>query len=340
LFKKIIYILRYLNELRVFGRNKNIHDLPDIFHYWSNKYLLPKSQSMGFDNPEDFFFQQCKKYCLKNHNMEKIKIISIGSGNGEFEVSTAKRLVDSDITNFSIECMDINARMHKRTQKLAEIQNVAEYITTLQQDFNKWQSTQKYDVVMANQSLHHVVELEHLFDSIITSLEIDGKFIVFDMIGRNGHMRWPEALTLVQKFWQELPKEYTYNNAKKRFEKSYINYDCSTRSFEGIRAQDIMPLLLERFEFELFLPFANIVTIFIDRIFGLNFDPNIPFDTDFIDRVHAADEAAILSGEITPTQMYAVMKKPNSNSQLARPILLDPKLTPEYCVRNTQRIDD
>ncbi len=28
-----------------------------------------------------------------------------------------------------------------------------------------------------------------------------GRFIVSDMIGRNGHMRWPEALAIVQEFW-------------------------------------------------------------------------------------------------------------------------------------------
>ena len=155
------------------------------------------------------------------------------------------------------------------------------------------------------------------------------------MIGRNGHMRWPEAFILIQEFWKQLPKEYTYNHAYKRFEKAYINHDCSTRSFEGIRAQDILPLLINRFEFELFLPFANIVTLFIDRVFGHNFDPQKPFDTEFIDRVHAADEAAILSGKITPTQMYAVMHK-NNNQRALKTTLIDPILTPEFCVRNTK----
>ena len=163
MLKKLIYKLRFLNELRVFGKNTNVHDLPEIFHYWSNKYLLPKSQSMGFDNPEDFFFKQCKTYCQQHTDKNTIKIISIGSGNGELEVTIAKGLIDAGITNFSIECMDINARMHKRTEKLAETHNVKQHIKTLQQDFNSWQNNQKYDVVIANQSLHHVVELEHLF---------------------------------------------------------------------------------------------------------------------------------------------------------------------------------
>lgn len=316
----------------MFGKNTNIHELPEIFHYWSNKYLLPKCQSMGFENPEDFFFQQCKKHCQKYKH--KIKILSIGSGNGELEVGLANQLVNEKIQNFSITCMDINARMLNRTQKLTEAKGVESYINTLKQDFNTWESNDKYDVVLANQSLHHVVELEHLFISISKALKPDGQFVVSDMIGRNGHMRWPEALTLIEGFWHELPKEYTYNHAKKRHEKNYINFDCSSRSFEGIRAQDILPLLIKNFDFELFLPFSNIITVFIDRIFGYNFDPNKPFDTEFIDRIHAKDEAAILSGEITPTQMYAVMQNRTLNNSLFAK-LINPKLTPEFCVRKS-----
>jgi hypothetical protein len=87
----------------------------------------------------------------------------------------------------------------------------------------------------------------------------------------------------------------------------YENWDCSTEGFEGIRAQDIMPLLLERFEFELFLGFANIITVFVDRAFGHNFDPNRAWDRDFIGRVGAFDEAAIREWTLTPCQMFAVL---------------------------------
>lgn len=339
-FIRIIYKLRYFNEVRIFGKNLNVHELPEIFHYWSNKYLLPKEQNFGFNNPDEFFYKYCKDYCLQYRDKKHIKIISIGSGNGELEVNTAKNLVSSGITNFIIECMDINAKMHGRTLKLAQEQNVSEHIKTLQVDFNKWRSDDCYDLILANQSLHHVTELEHLFESIYQSLIPEGKFITSDVIGRNGHMRWPEALAMVQTFWQDLPKQYTYNPAYKRYEKKYINHDCSTRSFEGIRAQDILPLLVDKFDFEMFLPFANIIMVFIDRTFGHNFDVNKAFDIDFIDRVHAADEAAILAGTIKPTQMLAVMTKPKlqkiktQKMEPRRTILLDSKLTPEFCVRN------
>lgn len=50
----------------------------------------------------------------------------------------------------------------------------------------------------------------------------------------------------------------------------------------------------------------------------------------FIDRVHARDEEGILSGELKPTQMLAVLRTCDVETQL-----LHPKLTPEFCVRKT-----
>lgn len=329
LLRPVIYKLRFLNELRAFGKNKKVHDLPEIFHYWSNKFLLPKLQKFGFNNPDEFFYKYCLKKCKQLSDKPHIRIISVGSGNGELEVNIAKHLQSQGIENFIIECMDINARMHKRTESLATQQGVSKHIKTHKADFNRWQSTEQYDIVIANQSLHHVTELEHLFDSVYSALSEQGVFITSDMIGRNGHMRWPEALEMVNQYWKKLPKKYKYNIRHKRHENNYVNFDCSITSFEGVRAQDIMPLLIDKFEFELFLPFANIIMVFIDRKFGHNFDVDNPDDLRLIDEIHASDEAAILSGEIKPTQMLAVLSK----SKCKEIQLLNSKLTPEFCLR-------
>ena len=77
LLHKALYILRYFNELRSFRKNKNIHQLPDIFHYWSNKYLLPKEQKFGFNNPDEFFYKYTYETCSKLSKKAQILIISI-----------------------------------------------------------------------------------------------------------------------------------------------------------------------------------------------------------------------------------------------------------------------
>jgi len=323
------YENRINNELNFYKDCHNVHDLPDIFHYWSNKYLLPKQTPFGFSNPDEFFVSSCKKHCIKNLKLKVVKILSIGSGNGELEIKIASELSKAGVTNFSIECMDINKNMLDRTMALAKDKGVGQYIKTIKGDFNKWKPDSKYNLILANQSLHHVLELEHLFDSIYNGLTQTGLFLTSDMIGQNGHMRWPEALEALEPFWNELSKEKKYNQMLKRQEDTYINHDCSTEGFEGIRAQDILSLLVQKFNFELFIPFANIIMVFIDRPFGHNFDIKNPNDTEFIDRVHFKDEELMIKGTLKPTQMLAVMTKDN----VAETKLLNPILTPQFCIR-------
>ncbi|MCF6319884.1 MAG: class I SAM-dependent methyltransferase [Proteobacteria bacterium] len=323
------YETKIKNEILFYKDCHNVHDLPDIFHYWSNKYLLPLQKPFGFTNPDDFFVHYCKRHCIENSEVQKIKILSVGSGNGELEIKIASELSSKNLTNFSIECMDINQHMLARTTELAREKGVDRYLITNKNDFNKWVPKTKYNVVIANQSLHHVLELEHLFDSIYKGLRTEGLFLTSDMIGRNGHMRWPEALDAIEPFWDELPREYKYNQLlKKQYDKFY-NHDCSTQGFEGIRAQDILNLLVNKFNFEFFLPFANIINPFIDRAYGHNFNTNNPVDTEFIDKVHAKDEELILSGIIKPTQMLAVMTKAYVNKTTLR----HPALSPKHCIR-------
>jgi SAM-dependent methyltransferase len=152
-----------------------------------------------------------------------------------------------------------------------------------------------------------VLNLEGLFDEIKRALDPRGCFVVSDMIGRNGHQRWPEALAEVHRFWQELPAAYRYNRLLDRHEELYENWDCSGEGFEGVRAQDIVPRLLERFDFLVYIGFANVVDVFIDRAFGHNFKADGEWDRAFIDRVHAFDEQALRAGSITPTHMLALL---------------------------------
>ncbi len=181
---------------------------------------------------------------------------------------------------------------------------------------------------MANQSLHHVVELERLFDGIERAIGDEGRFIASDIIGRNGHQRWPEAMEIVQEFWQEMPSRYRFNHLLNRQEDTYLDWDCAVSGFEGIRAQDILPLLVERFHFEVFFPFANVIDPFIDRGFGHHFDANAQWDRAFIDRIHARDEAEITSGRIKPCHMMAVLRNREPAS-----VRLVGNLTPAFCVR-------
>ncbi len=318
---------RLRHELKTFNANINIHDLPEIFHYWSNKYLKPLLEEWGISHPDDLFFKHMFN-SVSLCDVDKPVFISIGSGNCDTEVRIAKRLKEKGLQTFCIECLELNPNMLKRGHDLAVKEGVIDNLSFVESDFNQWTADKEYVSVIANQSLHHIHNLEGVFSEIIKSLHKNGTFITSDMIGRNGHQRWPEALDAVHHFWKELPESYKYNHQLKRLEGMYENWDCSIKGFEGIRAQDILPLLIKNFHFQLFIGFSNVIDVFIDRGFGHNFSPDKKWDTDFIDKVHRFDEESIRKGTIKPTHMMAVMKKhPINEPGYSR------GLSPEYCVR-------
>ena len=238
--KMLDYNLRSKQELEAFNNNTNIHELPSIFHYWSNKYLKPIIEQYGMSHPDDLYINHIIE-SISATNVESPVFVSIGSGNCDTEIRIAKSLLDKGISGFEFECIDLNQQMLDRGRDLAIAEGVIDNISFTLADLNNWKSDKEYTCVIANQSLHHIQNLEGLFSEIKKSLHENGSFISSDMIGRNGHQRWPEALEAVHEFWKELPDSYKYNHLLNRHEAMYENWDCSSEGFEGIRAQDILP---------------------------------------------------------------------------------------------------
>ncbi|MCK9539183.1 methyltransferase domain-containing protein [Dokdonella sp.] len=321
------YAGRLAAERAIFAEQVEVHDLPAIFHYWSNTWLRPELEAFGFSNPDQFFVNYLAETAAEVGR--PLRIASLGSGNCDTEIRVARGLLERNVVDFTIECIDINAAMLERGTRQAAEAGLAGHILPVRGDFNRWRPTHPYEAVLANQSLHHVVALEGLFAAVEGALVPQGRFIVSDMIGRNGHMRWPEAMAIIHEYWRELPQAYRWNVQLNRHEELLEDWDCSNEGFEGIRAQDILPLLIARFDFEFFFGFGNLIDPFIDRGFGPHFDAEATWDRDFIDRVHQRDEAEQHAGVITPTHMLAVLRRRPYHGVLR----CRPGLEPARCVR-------
>jgi SAM-dependent methyltransferase len=329
-FQDESYRARVAAEKGVYEDCVKVHDLPPIFHYWSNKYIRPKLEAFGFSTPNDMF----KKYLLeqaKRRPHETLRFASIGAGNCDLEIALASHLRAQGLSDFVIDCLELNPAMLERGRAAASSERVDDHIRLVEADFNQWTPAYEYDAVVANQALHHVLNLEGLFGQIKSCLKPHGSFIISDIIGRNGHLRWPEALDIVHEFWRKLPPSYRFNPLLNRYEELYENWDCSTEGFEGIRSQDILPLLVANFHFQLFVGFANVIDLFTDRAFGHHFDVKEAWDRAFIDQVHERDEQEMIAGRIKPTHMVAVV-----GNHPATPALFHEPLGPEFCVRPTQ----
>lgn len=293
-------------EIARYKDKKNIHDKISIQQYWTSTYLKPLINNFGFNNIWSIYVQYIGKFAnTKSH----VNIVSIGAGNCEPEVNIAFFLKRKGIENFTFECLDINPSMLERGAKLAEKKGLEANFKFTLCDINDWQAEQPYDIIIALQCLHHFTELEMLFDKIYNFLSADGYFMTQDMIGRNGHMRWPETLKYVEQLWSELDEKYRYHVKFSEQQNEYVNYDYSSHGFEGIRAQDILPLLVDKFHFDLFIHWGGITDVFINKAFGPNFDANNPKDIEFMDKAHLLNYKKMLTGEVKPTQMIAAMTK-------------------------------
>ncbi|MDA2926250.1 class I SAM-dependent methyltransferase [Acidobacteria bacterium AH-259-G07] len=322
---------RVLQELGAYKDKRNVHDLPDIFHYVSNKYWRPKFEALGIRGINEFYSD--KIYSVWDRDRSRVAVCSVGAGNCDMEVAIAED-VSKRGCDFGFICIDINKDMLERGKQLANEKELEKYFVFSESDINYWEvAPSSFDIIIANQTLHHFVELEILFDKISVGLKENGYFLTMDMIGRNGHMRWPEALKIVEEIWSFLPDKYKYNHQLQRFEEMYENWDCSSEGFEGIRAQDILPLLIEKFDFELFLAFGNVVDVFIDRGFGHNYQKDSEQDRTIIDLIATLDEHLIENGVIKPCHMVASLQKKGTLQKTSTQIKCFKHLTPKHCLR-------
>src|SRR5262245_58737870 len=198
------YDQRLSREIMNFRDVKNVHDLPDIFHYWSQEYLLPKFQELGIPGIVDLFVRYIQQRCI-DHPQQVCLVASLGAGNCDTEIAIAKQLLAIEVKNFRIECLDVNPHMLARGKEAVAGTEMSNYLHFIETDIKGWRPTCSYGVVVANQSLHHFQELELLFQKVREALGEEGVFVVSDVIGRNGHMRWPEALDVVHHIWKTLP---------------------------------------------------------------------------------------------------------------------------------------
>jgi hypothetical protein len=71
-----------------------------------------------------------------------------------------------------------------RSLELAEELGLSDRVRAEQTDLNTWIADERADIYFAVHSVHHVVELEHLYDEVAGAIDPEGVLLVNDMIGR------------------------------------------------------------------------------------------------------------------------------------------------------------
>jgi len=323
---------RVKEQVQQYAKVEDMHgQLADIFPYWQKKYFRPRFVDLfHINNHFEFYAKPLAERIARTGVRD---LISFGCGDAQIEIGVAKNLSKYGATDFRFHCVELSPIQIERAVANAEKAGLSENFVFIEADFNTWHPDgQVFAGAMCHHVLHHVQDLEHFLGAVRDALHPGGAFATIDVIGRNGHMRWPEALELIERIWRFLPDDKKYHHLLKTVDLNFRNWDCSTRGFEGIRSQDILPILLQNFRFEAFLGFGNLIDVFTSRGFGPNFDANDEHDQAFFDLIEYLNELLIDLGHLKPTRMCAVMVLDETvNTRVYK------HWTPEFCVRHPER---
>jgi SAM-dependent methyltransferase len=304
----VTYEERIRQQIKQYSETINIHDLPEIFHFWSHNYIRPGLEDVfGTAIIPELYGQAYLE--VRKKSVKPGKILSIGCGNGDVELDVATYLIDHGEHNFKIICADLSDILLERLRKNSYERDLSSVIEPVEIDLNKTGLPDEFDVIMANHSLHHIIELEQLFSYSYLHLKDDGIFATIDMIGRNGHMRWPETAAIVKAVWPLLHPEARYNVQLRQLNESFADHDCSDEGFEGVRAQDILPLLMKSFHPYRFHGVGGVIDLFVDRGYGPAYDIANPEHVAFIKFLADLNDILLDAGVIKPTMMFAHFTK-------------------------------
>lgn len=321
------YEKKITEQIEQYANVDDMHsELPSMHEYWNQKYRHPYFyQLTGADSHIEFY---AKTFVESINNTGIKNVVSLGSGEGNLEIEIAKEIKKLNCLDFTFDLVELSPYQNERAIANIKAAGLEKEFNIIEQDFNKWEGEYTYAGVMVHHALHHVQELEHLFEAIKKCLHASGAFVTMDMIGRNGHMLWPEGLEIVERIWRFLPEEQKHHHLLKTTYDEFYNHDCSNEGFEGIRAQDILPLLVKHFNFEIFHAYGGVVDVFIDRGYGTNYDVGNPRDLAFVDFLEYINSLLLELGHIKPTQMAAVMRVGEVKyNKFHR------NLSPEFCIR-------
>jgi SAM-dependent methyltransferase len=295
------YEKRVASQIAQYADTVDMHSLPAIFHVWSHNYLRPgMEQVFGSSDLTSFYVNAY----IAARPQAQGRILSIGCGDGTIEVDIAKALCARGL-DFELLAADLSPLLLNRARtKIAEA-HLGKHVKAIEVDLNDIALDGPFDVIMANHSLHHIVGLEQLFDFARIVLTDQGVFATQDMIGRNGHQRWPETRAILEALWPTLAEKQRYHTQLKRLDLEFRDHDCSGEGFEGIRAQDILSLLLERLHPMRFFASGGFIDPIVDRGYGHGWDTNSERDVATIHWLSKLNDMLLDAGVIKPTIMMA-----------------------------------
>lgn len=143
---------------------------------------------------------------------------------------------------------------------------------------------------------------------------IDGGIflVIGEVIGRNGEKLFHETREVAQKIFDMLPEKYRLNRYTNKIDSIVPDIDHSENSFESIRSEEILSLLLKYFEPKEYVTFDAFLSLLLDFRYGPNYDLNESLDRSLVESIARLDEYYISNSILKPTCLFGIFNKKSS----------------------------
>jgi len=233
-------------------------------------------------------------------DVDNPQILSLGCGYGGIELELAQSLGSA----YRMIAIDINPGVLSRARLEARRRKLSIQFQAL--DLNFVEIPEKtFDLIFAHASLHHLLNLEHVFSQIHGGLRDHGRLVVQDVIGKTQVLFWKENVDFVVDLVRQMPRKYGEGIHLTPYAEPAIQ-----RGMEGIRQEEIEPLLGEYFTPVKMFKYGSFIRMICTHpILGDRFDPDIEADREYLERLFELDVRQVDEGRLRPTEMLAVYEK-------------------------------
>lgn len=212
-----------------------------------------------------------RKYLRKSSGA--LKVLSLGCGAGNLE----RHLINLGPFR-KIDACDISDGAIKGAKIEADRAGIK--VNYFKVDLNTINLPRgRYDVVIANMSLHHIEELEHLLGQINGALTKDGLFILNEFVGPSQFQYSKKQVEIINDVLDLLPPLYRVSVTnpdmlKPFYAPSSVEYMDDNDPSEAIRSEEIIKLVGAKFEIVEHHDYGGtILHMLLQDIVG-NFDPD------------------------------------------------------------------
>lgn len=273
---------------------------------WGFSYNYYYSQLFGTD-----FYSEVARAASR---FERPRILSIGCGYGGHDLMIARKLRRP----YEVLAIDLNPALFREAQQRAASEGLDVQFTSLDLNFLDLEPG-SFDVIYAIASIHHVLNLEHLFATLHSGLSPDGRLVMLDIIGQRQVLFWRENVEFAAEVVRKMPRRYWPANLPwwRRWP-SLDPYAVLPRyeppstqvGMEGIRQEEIESLMGRWFQAEQAFRYNSFMRLICTNPhLGVRLDPEVDEDRRYLEELIELDFRMVQTGRLRATELFGTFTR-------------------------------